>query len=110
MNMFIRIFSRIHHPVECLLGETGFFVRCNREYRHQQSVEVTSLFHYDEMDHSVFALQKQPGIMKSPSKDDILTALALIILLFSAMVTWTISSWIILIAIIIIAIAWYFRK
>jgi len=48
--------------------------------------------------------------MKSPSKDDILTALALIILLFSAMVTWTISSWIILVAIIIIAIAWYFRK
>jgi len=48
--------------------------------------------------------------MKSPSKDGILTALALIILLFSAMVTWTFSSWIILVGIIIIAIAWYFRK
>jgi hypothetical protein len=59
---------------------------------------------------SVFTLQKQKDAMKSPSKDDILTALALIILLFSAMVTWTISSWIILVAIIIIAIAWYFRK
>jgi len=60
--------------------------------------------------HSVFTLQKQSDAMESPSKDDILTALALIILLFSAMVTWTISSWIILVAIIIIAIAWYFRK
>jgi len=48
--------------------------------------------------------------MKFPSKDDILTALALIILLFSAMMIWTISSWIILVAIIIIAIAWYYRK
>ncbi len=48
--------------------------------------------------------------MNSVNRDDILTALALIILLFSAMVTWTISSWIILVAIIIIAIAWYFRK
>ncbi|MCK9591415.1 MAG: hypothetical protein M0Q91_05330 [Methanoregula sp.] len=47
--------------------------------------------------------------MNPPSKDDILTALALTILLFSAMMTWTISSWIILVAIIIIAIAWYFR-
>jgi len=48
--------------------------------------------------------------MKSLSKDDILTALALIILLFSAVITWTIISWIILVTIIIIATAWYFRK
>ena len=48
--------------------------------------------------------------MKSLSKDDILTALALIILLFSAIITWTIISWIILVTIIIFATAWYFRK
>jgi len=48
--------------------------------------------------------------MKSLSNDDILTALALIILLFSAMITWTIISWIILVAIILVALAWYFRK
>ncbi|MFA5348004.1 MAG: hypothetical protein WC294_07695 [Methanoregula sp.] len=57
-----------------------------------------------------FLFKNNKNTMNPPSKDDILTALALIILLFSAMMTWTISSWIILVAIIIIAIAWYFRK
>ena len=62
------------------------------------------------MDLSFLSLQILSGTMKSLSNDDILTALALIILLFSAMITWTIISWIILVAIILVALAWYFRK
>ncbi len=48
--------------------------------------------------------------MNSITRDDVLTALALVILLFSAMVTWTIYSLGILLAVVVIALAWYFRK
>ena len=44
------------------------------------------------------------------ARDDVLTALALVILLFSAMVTWTIYSLGILLAIVVISLAWYFGK
>jgi hypothetical protein len=62
------------------------------------------------MDFPVYPLQELSSTMKSFSKDDLLTALALSILLYSAMITWTIISWIILVAIILVALAWYFRK
>ena len=46
----------------------------------------------------------------SVTRDDVLTALALVILLYSAMVTWTVYSFGILLAVVVIAVAWYFRK
>jgi len=48
--------------------------------------------------------------MKSLTKDQALTAASVVILLFSAMVNWNIYSWLILVAIILILIAWYFKK
>jgi len=48
--------------------------------------------------------------MKKLTKDQILTSISIIILLFTAMINWNIYSWLILIAIIIILIAWYFKK
>jgi len=40
-------------------------------------------------------------------KDEILTAIAITILLFTAMINWNIYSWLILVSIIVILIAWY---
>jgi len=48
--------------------------------------------------------------MKKLTKDQILTSISIIILLFTAMINWNIYSWLILVAIIIILIAWYFKK
>lgn len=47
--------------------------------------------------------------MKS-TKDNIVTAISITILLFTAMINWNIYSWLILVAIILILIAWYFKK
>ena len=44
------------------------------------------------------------------TKDEILTAIAIIILLFSAMIDWNVYSWLILVGIIVNLFAWYFRK
>ena len=44
------------------------------------------------------------------NKDEILTTIAVIILLFTALIDWNIYSWLILVGIIIIVYAWYFRK
>lgn len=44
------------------------------------------------------------------SKDKILTTISIIILLFTAMIDWTIYSWLILVAIILLLIAWYIKK
>ena len=44
------------------------------------------------------------------TKDEILIAIAVVILLFSAMIDWNVYSWLILIGIIVILIAWYSRK
>ncbi len=41
------------------------------------------------------------------TKDETLTTIAIIILLFTSMITWNTYSWLILIATIIILIAWY---
>ncbi|MEM2082915.1 MAG: hypothetical protein QXY18_05890 [Nitrososphaerota archaeon] len=48
--------------------------------------------------------------MKKLTKDQILTSISIIMLLFTAMINWNVYSWLILIAIIIILIAWYFKK
>lgn len=47
--------------------------------------------------------------MKS-TKDNIVTAISITILLFTAMINWNIYSWLILVAIILILFAWYFKK
>jgi len=48
--------------------------------------------------------------MAKLAKDEILTAIAITILLFTAMINWNIYSWLILVAIIVILIARYFKK
>lgn len=48
--------------------------------------------------------------MNKLNKDQILTIIALVILMFTAMINWTIYSWLILLAVIILLFAWYFRK
>ncbi len=48
--------------------------------------------------------------MNKPRKDQILTTIAIIILFFTALIDWTIYSWLILLAVIILLFAWYFRK
>jgi Flp pilus assembly protein TadB len=44
------------------------------------------------------------------SKDQALTAVAVIILLFSAMIDWSVYSWLVLLAVILILAAWYLKK
>lgn len=47
--------------------------------------------------------------LKKLNKDEILTAVAVAILLFTAMINWNIYSWLVLLATIVILAAWYFR-
>jgi len=49
-------------------------------------------------------------LMNKMTRDQILTAIVVILLLFTAMINWNIYSWLILVAIILILFAWYFRK
>lgn len=42
-------------------------------------------------------------------KDKILTTISIIILFVTSLINWTIYSWLILVAIILIILAWYFR-
>jgi len=44
------------------------------------------------------------------TKDEILTSIAIVILLFTAMVNWNVYSWLLLLTIIVVLAAWYFRK
>ncbi|MFC1802737.1 hypothetical protein ACFL0D_02095 [Thermoproteota archaeon] len=44
------------------------------------------------------------------TKDEILTTVAVLILLFSAMIDWNVYSWLILVGITVILFAWYSRK
>ncbi len=44
------------------------------------------------------------------NKDQLFTGAAILILLATAMIDWTIYSWLVLAAIILLLIAWYFRK
>jgi len=48
--------------------------------------------------------------MNKMTRDQILTAIVVILLLFTAMINWNIYSWLILVAIILILFAWHFRK
>ncbi|MFH1225511.1 MAG: hypothetical protein V1676_06945 [Candidatus Diapherotrites archaeon] len=48
--------------------------------------------------------------MANFTKDHILTTAAVVLLLFTAMIDWNIYSWLILVAVIAILAAWYFRK
>ena len=48
--------------------------------------------------------------MKKLTKDEILTTVAILILLFTAMINWNIYSWLILLGIIVLLFAWYSRK
>jgi hypothetical protein len=43
-------------------------------------------------------------------KDDIISSFAVILLLFTALIDWTVYSWLILVAIIMILTGWYLRK
>jgi hypothetical protein len=43
-------------------------------------------------------------------KDDVMMATAVIILLFSSMIQWTVQSWLALAGVIILLMAWYFKK
>lgn len=48
--------------------------------------------------------------MGKVSKDQILTAVAVVLLFLTALINWTIYSWLTLVAVIISLFAWYFRK
>lgn len=43
-------------------------------------------------------------------KENILTAVAIVILLATAMISWDLQSWLILLAVIVLLLGWYFRK
>jgi len=47
--------------------------------------------------------------MNKIKKDQILITISLVILLFTSLINWTIYSWLILVSIIIILFAWYFK-
>jgi hypothetical protein len=44
------------------------------------------------------------------NKDEIFTSIAVIILLFTALINWNIYSWLILVGIITIMSTWYFKQ
>ncbi len=48
--------------------------------------------------------------MNKSNKDKFLVAISVIMLLFTALINWTIYSWLILISVTIILFVWYFRK
>jgi len=50
------------------------------------------------------------AVVEKLTKGGILTAAAITILLFTALVNWNIYSWLILLAIIVVLAGWYFRK
>jgi len=43
-------------------------------------------------------------------RDDVLSSLSVVLLLFTALIDWTIYSWLILVAITAIVAGWYLRK
>jgi hypothetical protein len=42
--------------------------------------------------------------------DDVLSSLAVILLLFTALIDWNIYSWLIFVAVVMILFSWYIRK
>jgi len=47
---------------------------------------------------------------KRINKTEVLTIISIIILLTTAMINWNVYSWLILVSIILILFAWYFKK
>lgn len=43
-------------------------------------------------------------------KDEVLTSIAAVVLLFTALIDWDIYSWLILAGVAVILFAWYIRK
>ena len=43
-------------------------------------------------------------------KDEAITAAAIVILLFTSLIDWNLYSWLVLLSIVLILIAWYSRK
>jgi len=48
--------------------------------------------------------------MKKQDKEKVLTAISVVILLFTALINWNIYSWLIFASIALILGAWYFKK
>lgn len=51
-----------------------------------------------------------PKFKFKPKKDDVLMLVAIVILLASAMINWTIWSWLTLLGVMVLLFAWYFKK
>lgn len=49
-------------------------------------------------------------LMQNMEKEQILTAISVMLLLFTAMINWNVYSWLILVAMILILMAWYYKK
>jgi len=45
--------------------------------------------------------------MRKFKKEDAILAISIIILLFSAMIEWNVYSWLVLVGIILVLLAWY---
>jgi hypothetical protein len=50
------------------------------------------------------------GVMERYTKEDVLTAIAILILFITALSTFTLYSLLVLLAIILLLIAWYYRS
>jgi hypothetical protein len=48
-------------------------------------------------------------IMPALGKDEILTIVSILILVFTALITWTVMSYLILLAVVLLILAWYFK-
>jgi hypothetical protein len=47
--------------------------------------------------------------MPAFGKDEILTIVSILILVFTALITWTVMSYLILLAVVLLILAWYFK-
>ena len=43
-------------------------------------------------------------------KDDVISSLAVVLLMFTALIEWNVYSWLILVAIVMILTSWYLRR
>ncbi len=48
--------------------------------------------------------------MEKLTKENILTAIAVVLLFATALINWTFYSWLVLLAILLIIFAWYFKN
>jgi hypothetical protein len=48
--------------------------------------------------------------MTKAARDNLLTTLACVLLLFTGCINWNVYSWLILVALIVIVAAWYLRS